>query len=150
VSRDSVGEVLVKVVEPENSLICLFGDTSNEQRQVDSNNHSDVHAEDQNLPYEYMDNDSNIHSDVHVEHQNSQNMAKDDILAEFDGIKATIDIIDKRKGEVATSCLEKELDIVKDRIVVVENALKLRYQDASEDPVKQFCYKQHELVGSKV
>ncbi|GJT29590.1 hypothetical protein Tco_0909865 [Tanacetum coccineum] len=53
-------------------------------------------------------------------------MDKEDLLAEFDGIKATVHIIDKRKGEVATSCLEKELDLVKDIIAVIEKALKLR------------------------
>nr|GEZ28563.1 hypothetical protein [Tanacetum cinerariifolium] len=114
-----------------------------------SNNHSDVHAEDQDSPFQNMDMDVNIHSDVHVEEQNSPVMEKEDLLAVFDGIKATIHIIDKRKGEVATSCLVKELDLVKDRIAVIEKALKLRYQESSEDSVQQQCYKQHELGGSK-
>nr|GFC70718.1 hypothetical protein [Tanacetum cinerariifolium] len=72
-----------------------------------------------------MDMDANIHSGVHVEEQNSRVMDKEDLLAVFDGIKATVYIIDKRKGEVATFCLVKELDLVKDKIVVIEKALKL-------------------------
>ncbi|GJV40219.1 phospholipase-like protein [Tanacetum coccineum] len=63
--------------------------------------------------------------------------------------KAIADIIDKRKGEVSTSCLEKELDIVKDRIAVLEKCFKLRYQDTSKDSVKQVCYKQHDFHCSK-
>nr|GEY69892.1 ulp1 protease family, C-terminal catalytic domain-containing protein [Tanacetum cinerariifolium] len=93
--------------------------------------------------------DANIHSDVHVEEQNSPVIDKEYLLAVFDGIKATVHITDKRKREVATSCLVKELDLVKDRIVVIEKALKLRYQESSEDSVQQLCYKQHELGGSK-
>nr|GEY75919.1 hypothetical protein [Tanacetum cinerariifolium] len=149
--RDSVGDVLVEVVEPKHKLMFFSGDNVVEQepKQVDSNNHSDVHAEDQDSPFQNMDMDVNIHSDVHVEEQNSPVMDKEDLLAVFDGIKATIHIIDKRKGEVATSCLVKELDLVKDRIAVIEKALKLRYQESSEDSVQQQCYKQHELGGSK-
>ncbi|GKB55803.1 hypothetical protein Tco_0911989 [Tanacetum coccineum] len=76
-------------------------------------------------------------------------MCKEHALAEFDAIKATIDIIDKRKGEVSTSCLEKELDIVKDIIAVLEKCFKLRYHDTSKDFVKQLCYKQHDFHCSK-
>ncbi|GKD28684.1 hypothetical protein Tco_1239462 [Tanacetum coccineum] len=104
--RDCVGDVLVEVVELEHKLICSGGDTAEEQMQVDSNNHSDVHAEDQDLPYPNMDKDANIHSDVLVKDQNSPIMDKEDLLAEFDGTKATIHIIDKRKGEVTTSSPE--------------------------------------------
>nr|GEX97817.1 hypothetical protein [Tanacetum cinerariifolium] len=86
-------------------IICSGGDTAEEQMQVYSNNHSDVHAEDQDSPYPNMDKDANIHFVVHVEDQNSPIMDKDDLLAEFD---------------------EKEVDLVKDRIAVIENALKLR------------------------
>ncbi|GKD78400.1 hypothetical protein Tco_1341021, partial [Tanacetum coccineum] len=148
-SRYYVGDVLVEVVEPEQKLICSGGDTAEEQMQVDSNNHFDVHAKDQDSPYPYMDEYTNIHSNVHVEDQNSPIMDKEDLLADFDGIKATLHIIDKRKGKVATSCLEKELDLVKDKIAMLEKAFKLRYQDNSEDSVQQVCYKQHELSGSK-
>nr|GEW82247.1 hypothetical protein [Tanacetum cinerariifolium] len=49
-----------------------------------------------------MDKESNIHSHYTAEQQNSPNMCKEHVLAEFDAIKATIDIIDKRKGEVST------------------------------------------------
>ncbi|GJU31478.1 hypothetical protein Tco_1175067 [Tanacetum coccineum] len=76
-------------------------------------------------------------------------MCNEHVLAEFDAIKATVDIIDKRKGEVSTSCLEKELDIVKDRIAVLEKCFKLRYHNTSEDYVKQVCYKQHDFHCSK-
>nr|GEZ14739.1 hypothetical protein [Tanacetum cinerariifolium] len=76
-------------------------------------------------------------------------MCKEHVLAEFDAIKATINIIDKRKGEVSTSCLEKELDIVKDRIAILEKCFKLRYHDTSKDFVKQVCYKQHDFHYSK-
>nr|GFB78813.1 hypothetical protein [Tanacetum cinerariifolium] len=95
--RDSVGEVLVEVVELEQNLIYLFGDIADEQMQVDSNNHSDVYVEDQNSPYQDMDNDSNNHFDVQVKHKCSQNMDKENVLVEFDGIKATTSFIDKRK-----------------------------------------------------
>ncbi|GJY88256.1 hypothetical protein Tco_0502884 [Tanacetum coccineum] len=45
---------------------------------------------------------------------------------------------------------EKELDFVKERTIVVKKALKLRYQDSSEDFVaKQVNHKPHELVGSE-
>ncbi|GJY20093.1 hypothetical protein Tco_0392659, partial [Tanacetum coccineum] len=121
--RDCVGDVLVEVVELEHKLICSGGDTAEEQMQVDSNNHSDVHAEDQDLPYPNMDKDANIHSDVLVKDQNSPIMDKEDLLAEFD---------------------------VKDKIAVLEKALKLRYQDSSGDSLQQVCYKQHELGGSKI
>nr|GEV24412.1 hypothetical protein [Tanacetum cinerariifolium] len=77
--------------------------------------------------------ESNIHSHDPVEQQNSPNMSKEHVLAEFDAIKETVDITDKIKGEVSTSCLEKELDIVKDRIAVLEKCFKLSYQDTSED-----------------
>ncbi|GJV14078.1 hypothetical protein Tco_1359401 [Tanacetum coccineum] len=75
-----------------------------------------------------MDKDSNIHSDVHFEDQNSPypNMDKEHLMAEFDGIKATVLIIDNRKGDVGSSCLEKELDVVKERIAMLEKAFKLR------------------------
>ncbi|GKA54506.1 hypothetical protein Tco_0753455 [Tanacetum coccineum] len=76
-------------------------------------------------------------------------MCKEDVLAELDAIKATVDIIDKGKGEVSTSCLEKELDLVKDIIAMLEKCFKLRYQDTSEDSVKQVCYKQHDFHCSK-
>nr|GEU47980.1 ribonuclease H-like domain-containing protein [Tanacetum cinerariifolium] len=149
--RDSVGDVLVEVVKPKHKLMCFGGDNAVEQKpkQVDSNNHSDVHAEDQDSSFQNMDMDANIHSDVHVEEQNSPVMDKEDILAVFDDIKATVHIIDKRKGEVATFCLVKELDLVKDRIAMIEKAWKLRYQESSEDSVQQLCYKQHELGGFK-
>nr|GFA31564.1 hypothetical protein [Tanacetum cinerariifolium] len=149
--RDSVGDVLVEVVEPKHKLMFFGGDNAVEQepKQVDSNNHSDVHAEDQDSAFQNMDMDANIHSSVHVEEQNSPVMDKEDLLVVFDGIEAKVHIIDKRKGEVATSCLVKELDLVKDRIAVIEKALKLRYQESSEDSVQQLCYKQHELGGSK-
>ncbi|GJZ03492.1 hypothetical protein Tco_0536767 [Tanacetum coccineum] len=147
--RDCVGDVLAKVVEPEHKLICSGGDTAEIQMQGDSNNHYDVHVVEQDSPYPNMVKDVDINSDVHVEDQNSPLMDKEDLLAEFDGIKATVHIIDKRKGEVATSCLEKELDLVKDIIAVIEKALKLRYHDSSEDHVQRVFYNQHELGGSK-
>nr|GEY68915.1 hypothetical protein [Tanacetum cinerariifolium] len=117
--------------------------------QVDSDNHSDVHAEDQDSPYENMDKDVNIHYDVHVEDENSPIIDKDELLTEFDGIKPIVYIIDKRKGKVVTSCLEKDLDLVMDRIAVLEKAFKLRYQYSSEDSAQQVCYKQYELGRSK-
>nr|GEW23946.1 phospholipase-like protein [Tanacetum cinerariifolium] len=149
--RDSVGDVLVEVVEPKHKLMFFGGDNvvKQEPKQVDSNNHSDVHAKGQDSPFQNMDMDANIHSDVHVEEQNSLVMDKEDLLAVFNGIKATVHIIDKRKGDVATSCIVKELDLVKDKITVIEKALKLRYQESFEDSVQQLCYKQHELGGSK-
>ncbi|GJR32440.1 hypothetical protein Tco_1108672 [Tanacetum coccineum] len=146
VPRDGVGVVLVEVLELEQKLICSGGVTAEEQVQVVLNIQYDVHGEDQNSPYPNMDKDSNICSDVHVEDQNSAypnmdkdsnilsdvhvedqnspytNMDKEHLLAEFDGIKATVHIIDKRKGDVGNS---------------------------SEDSVKQVCDKPHELVGSK-
>ncbi|GKC62156.1 hypothetical protein Tco_1089754, partial [Tanacetum coccineum] len=145
--RDSVGEVLVQDVEQEHNLICRIGETAVETSQFDlnihsndhvqdlssayqdmdkdSNIHCDDHVEDQNSPFQDMDKESNIHSHDHVEHQNLPNMCKEHVLVEFDAIKETVDIIDKRKGEVSTSCLEKELDIVKDRIAVLEKCFKL-------------------------
>nr|GEV25521.1 phospholipase-like protein [Tanacetum cinerariifolium] len=80
---------------------------------------------DQDSAFQNMDMDDNIHSSVHLEEQNSPVMDKEDLLVVFDGIEAKVHIIDKRKGEVATSCLVKELDLVKDRIAVIEKALKL-------------------------
>ncbi|GJX28098.1 hypothetical protein Tco_0236177 [Tanacetum coccineum] len=147
--RDCVGDVLAEVVELEQKLISSGVDTAEIQMQVDSNNHYDVHAVEQDSPCPNMVKDVNINSDVQVEDQNSPLMDKEDLLAEFDGIKATVHIIDKRKGEVATSYLEKVLDLVKDKIAVIEKALKLRYQDSSEDSVQQVFYNQHELGGSK-
>nr|GEX48852.1 hypothetical protein [Tanacetum cinerariifolium] len=143
----SVGEVLVLDVEQEKNLICPMIDTADETSQLDLNIQSDDHAQDLNSAYQDMDKDSNIHCEEHVEEQNSMfqdmdkesnihshdtvkqqnspNICKEHVLAEFDAIKATVDIIDKREGEVSTSCLEKELDIVKDRIVVLEKCFKL-------------------------
>nr|GFB16345.1 hypothetical protein [Tanacetum cinerariifolium] len=132
----------------------------------DAKIYSDVHVEDQNSPiidkedllaeyddqdspYLNMDKDAKIYSDVLVEDQNSPIIDKEDLLAEYDGIKVKNHIIDKRKGEVATSCLEKELDLVKEKTAVIKKALKLRYQDRFKDFVQQVCYKQHELGGSK-
>nr|GEY91607.1 hypothetical protein [Tanacetum cinerariifolium] len=142
----SIGEVLVSDVEQEQNLICLIGDTANETSQLDLNIHYDDHVQDLNFAYQDMDKESNIHckdhveeqnssfqdmdkeSNIHshdnVEQQNSPNMCKEHVLSEFDAIKATVGIIDKRKGEVSTSCLEKKLDIVKDKIVVKENQRK--------------------------
>ncbi|GJV70267.1 hypothetical protein Tco_1485776 [Tanacetum coccineum] len=170
-AKNSVGEVLVPDVEQEQNLICLIVDTADETSQLDLNIHSDDHVQDLNSAYQDMDKDSNIHCEDHVEEQNSPfqdmdkesnihshdtveqqnslNMCKEHVLAEFDAIKATVDIIDKRKGEVSTSCLKKELDIVKDRIAMLENCFKLRYHDTSEDSVKQVCYKQHDFHCSK-
>nr|GEY67263.1 hypothetical protein [Tanacetum cinerariifolium] len=65
----------------------------------DSNIHCEDHVEEQNSPFQDMDKESNIHSHGTVEQQNSPNMCKEHVLAEFDAIKATVDIIDKRKGE---------------------------------------------------
>nr|GEW59716.1 phospholipase-like protein [Tanacetum cinerariifolium] len=79
-------------------------------------------SENQDSSFQNIDMDANIHSDVHVEEQNSPMMDKEDLLAVFD---------------------------VKDRITMIEKALKLRYQESSEDSVQQLCYKQHELGGSK-
>nr|GEW86091.1 phospholipase-like protein [Tanacetum cinerariifolium] len=151
-SKDSVGDVLVEVVESEHKLMFFGGDNAVEQepKQVDSNNHSNVNAEDQDSLFQNMDMDVNIQSDVHVEEQNSPVMDKKDLLAVFDGIKATVHIIDKRKGEVPTFCLVKELDLVKDRITGIKKALKLWYQESSVDSVQQLFYKQHELGGSKL
>ncbi|GKC35581.1 hypothetical protein Tco_1047965 [Tanacetum coccineum] len=170
-AQDRTILVLVLDVEQEHNLICLIGNTADETSQLDLNIHSDDHVQDQNSAYQDMDKDSNIHCKDHVEEQNSLfqdmdkeshihshdnveqqnslNMCKEHVLAEFDAIKATIDIIDKRKGEVSTSCLEKELDIVKDRIAVLEKCFKLRYHDTSEDSVKQVCYKPHDFHYSK-
>nr|GEX32006.1 hypothetical protein [Tanacetum cinerariifolium] len=61
----------------------------------------------------------------------------------------TIDIIDKRKGKVSTSCLEKELDIVKDRIAMLEKCFKLRYHDTSEDSVNAVSDVSHQEVASE-
>nr|GEY38094.1 hypothetical protein [Tanacetum cinerariifolium] len=116
----------------------------------DSNIYCEGYVKEQNSPFQEMGKESNIHSHNTVEQQNSPNMCKELVLAEFDAIKETIDIIDKRKKEVSTSCLEKELDIVKDRIAVLEKCFKLRYHDTSEDPVKQVCYKQHDFHYSKM
>nr|GEV34883.1 hypothetical protein [Tanacetum cinerariifolium] len=168
---DSV-EVLVPDVEQEHNLICLISDTADETSQLDLNIHSDDHVQDLNSAYQDMDKDSNIHckdhveeqnssfqdmdkeSNIHshdnVEQQNSPNMCKDYVVAEFDAIKAIVDIIDKTKGQVSTSCLEKELDIVKDRIAMLEKCFKLRYHNTSEDSVKQVCYKPHDFHCSKV
>ncbi|GJZ46206.1 hypothetical protein Tco_0593802, partial [Tanacetum coccineum] len=146
---DSVGEVLVHDVEQEQNLICLIGDTADETSQFDLNIHSDDHLPNLNSTFQDMDKESNIHSHDPVEHQNSPNICKEHVLAEFDAIKATFDIIDKRKGEVSTYCLEKELDIVKDRIAVLEKCFKLRYHDTFEDSVKQLYYKQHDFHCSK-
>ncbi|GKF19819.1 hypothetical protein Tco_0068457 [Tanacetum coccineum] len=52
----------------------------------------------QNSSFQDMDKDSNIHSHDNVEQQNSPNIYKEHVLAEFDAIKAIVDIIDKRKG----------------------------------------------------
>nr|GEX32146.1 ribonuclease H-like domain-containing protein [Tanacetum cinerariifolium] len=68
-------------------------------------------------------------------------MDKEHVLGEFDAIKATVSIIDKRTGEVSIACLEKELDSVKDRLSLLEKAIKLRYHGTSEDSVKQVCNK---------
>nr|GEX81055.1 hypothetical protein [Tanacetum cinerariifolium] len=93
--------------------------------------------------------ESNIHSHDPVEQQNSKIMGKEDVLAEFDAIKTIVDIIDKKKGEVSTSCLEKEPDLVKDRITMFEKCFELRYHDTSKDSIKQVCYKQHDFHCSK-
>ncbi|GJZ22456.1 transposase, MuDR, MULE transposase domain protein [Tanacetum coccineum] len=82
-----------------------------------------------------------IRPDDYHEPDNSYIMDKEDVLGEFDAIKATISIIDKRKGEVSRAFLEKQLDLVKDRISVLKHALKQRYQNTSEDSVKQACNK---------
>nr|GFA04937.1 hypothetical protein [Tanacetum cinerariifolium] len=82
-----------------------------------------------------------IRSDDYDEPENSYIMDKEDDLGEFDAIKATISIINKRKGEVSTACLEIQLDLVKDRISVLEKALQQRYQNTSKDSVKQACNK---------
>ncbi|GJU97378.1 hypothetical protein Tco_1326649 [Tanacetum coccineum] len=164
-------KVLVPDVEQEHNLICSIVDTADETSQLDlkihfddhvqdlnsvyqdmdkdSNIHCEDHVEEQNSPFQDMDKESNIHSHDTVEQQNSPNMCKEHVLAEFDAIKATVNIIDKIKGEVSTSCLEKELDIVKDRIAVFEKCFKLRYHDTSEDSIKQVCYKQHDFHCSK-
>nr|GEY38196.1 hypothetical protein [Tanacetum cinerariifolium] len=154
---DSVGEVLVPDVEQEHNLICLICDTADDTSQLDLNIHSDNHVQDlnsayqdmdkelnihcedhveeQNSPFQDMDKESNIHSHDTVEHQNLLSMCNEDVLAEFDAIKATVDVIDKRKGEVSTFCLEKELDIVKDRIAVLEKCFKL----SLVKPVDMIC-----------
>ncbi|GKC41510.1 hypothetical protein Tco_1059232 [Tanacetum coccineum] len=103
VLRDVVEEILAEVLEPKKKLICSGGDTAEEQVQADSNIHSDVHVEDQNSPYPNMD--------------------KEHLFAEFDTIKAIVHIIDKRKGDVGSSCLEKELDLLKDKITVLEKVM---------------------------
>nr|GEW88331.1 hypothetical protein [Tanacetum cinerariifolium] len=82
-----------------------------------------------------------IRPDDYDEADNSYIMDKEDVLGEFYAIKATIGIIDKRKGEVSTDCLEKQLDLVKHMISVLEQALKQRYHNTSEDSVKQACNK---------
>ncbi|GKB67677.1 hypothetical protein Tco_0929089 [Tanacetum coccineum] len=152
------------VVTEQEDLICGFGDNADEHTKDDSNNHSDYNVEQLNSQYQHMYNDSNIQPVDYDEPQNSNYVAKEnalcefdairpddyhepdnsyimdkeDVLGEFDAIKATISI---RKGEVSRAFLEKQLDLVKDRILVLEHALKQRYQNTSEDSVKQACNK---------
>nr|GEV67382.1 hypothetical protein [Tanacetum cinerariifolium] len=80
-----------------------------------------------------------ISPDDYDKPNNSYSMNKEDVLGELDAIKATIPIIDNKNGEVSAACLEKQLDLVKDRILVLEKALQQRYQNAPEDSVKQAC-----------
>nr|GEU82094.1 hypothetical protein [Tanacetum cinerariifolium] len=120
VRTDSI-EFLVPDVEQEQNLICPIADTADETSQLDLNIYYDDHVQDLNSAYQDMNKDSNIHCEDHgeeqnssfqdmnkesnihshdtAEQQNSPNMCKEHVLAEFDAIKATVDIIDKIKEE---------------------------------------------------
>nr|GEY06274.1 zinc finger, GRF-type [Tanacetum cinerariifolium] len=109
--RDSVGDVLVEVVELEHKLMCFGGDNAvePEPKQVDSNNHSDVHAEDQDSPFQNMDMDANIHYDVHVEEQNSPVMDKEDLLA---SVSAVSDVCHQVVASETHHCLGEGLGFI--------------------------------------
>nr|GEW20632.1 hypothetical protein [Tanacetum cinerariifolium] len=105
-----------------------------------TNGGNSVLKKQENLICGFGDNDSNIQQpDDYDKPNNSYSMNKEDVFGELDAIKATIPIIDNKNGEVSTACLEKQLDLVKDRILVLEKALQQRYQNASKDSVKQAC-----------
>nr|GEV16745.1 hypothetical protein [Tanacetum cinerariifolium] len=76
--------------------------------EKDSNIHCEYHVEDQNSLFQDMDKESNIHSRDLVKQQNSSNMCKEHVLDDFDAIKATVDIIDKRKGRTTLQLASNE------------------------------------------
>ncbi|GKB75733.1 hypothetical protein Tco_0942628 [Tanacetum coccineum] len=73
------GEVVAQVIQPEPKLIFSTGHNAKEHVQAYANIRCDVVVEDQNVPY--------------------LNIDKENLFVEFDATKATIEIIEKRKGD---------------------------------------------------
>nr|GEY41707.1 flowering locus T [Tanacetum cinerariifolium] len=119
-------------------LICGFGDNDLNIQPVDYDEPQNTNkVAKENALCEF----DAIRPDNYDEADNSYIMDKGDVLGEFNAIKTTVGIIDKRKGEVSTDCLEKQLDLVKHMISMLEQALKQRYHNTSEDSIKQACNK---------
>ncbi|GJZ40214.1 hypothetical protein Tco_0586777 [Tanacetum coccineum] len=121
VSPHAVEEVVAVKIEHEPMLLCAIAHVVQDEVKLDANIHCGDVVEEQVEPDPKFD--------------------KEDLFAEVHAMKTKVDLIKKRGGDVHRSFLDKELDDVRIRILVVEKFLNITNEDNSKESVaKQFLH----------